>query len=156
MNPRISAIGIFLSVGVLLTLFACNNMPKRSQVQQDKMMNPLSDGRIPLGLSPQRKKHQLANMRSHVEAIRMIVGFMGEGNFEAASKTAHLRLGLTDEMKKMCNMFENEAFRNLGLQFHKSADHLSEILKTKDLKKSLHAVKVTLGYCVQCHATFRQ
>ena len=49
-------------------------------------------------------------------------------------------------------MCENEAFRNLGLAFHKSGD----ALQTKDATESLQALHITMGYCVQCHATFRQ
>ncbi|MFQ5443362.1 MAG: hypothetical protein ACE5EK_01975 [Nitrospinales bacterium] len=59
-------------------------------------------------------------------------------------------------MKKMCNSFENEEFKNLGLAFHKSGDELGEALKTKDITKSLRALHTTMGYCVQCHTTFRQ
>jgi hypothetical protein len=54
--------------------------------------------------------------------------------------------------KEVCNMLENEAFRNLGLAFHKSGD----ALQTKDATESLQALHTTMGYCVQCHATFRQ
>ncbi len=120
------------------------------------MMDHANDNRVSLGLSPQMKKHQLANMRAHVEAVQAIVGLMAEGKFEQASETAHSKLGLTPEMKNMCSMFGNEEFTSLGLEFHQSADALAETLKSKDLNKSLRALQTTLGYCVTCHATFRQ
>jgi hypothetical protein len=47
-------------------------------------------------------------------------------------------------------------FKLLGLAFHESGDVLANTLKTKDANKSLSALQTTLGYCVQCHATFRQ
>ena len=144
------------SVGMALTSFAGGNEQDIGQMKHSNMMNHINDGRISLGLSPQMKMHQLANMRSHVEAIQTIIGLIGDGDFNTASEIAHSKLGLTEDMKKMCNMFENENFRSLGLQFHESADTLAKILKTKDVKKSLHAVNTTMGYCVQCHATFRQ
>ena len=125
-------------------------------MRNHSMMSHANDGRISLGLSPQMKTHQLANMRSHVEAIQTIIGLIGNGDFDRASEIAHSKLGLTEEMKRMCNMFNNEDFKNLGFQFHKSADTLGETLKTKDINKSLHALETTMGYCVQCHATFRQ
>lgn len=56
----------------------------------------------------------------------------------------------------MCDMFENEEFKSLGLAFHKSGDALGEALKTKDITKSLDALHTTMGYCVQCHAAYRQ
>lgn len=33
---------------------------------------------------------------------------------------------------------------------------LGNALRTKDMSKSLQALHETMGYCVQCHATFRQ
>lgn len=119
-------------------------------------MQSANDERISLGLSPAMKQHQLSNMRSHVEAVQSIVGLLAESSFDKASHIAHSKLGLTEEMKKMCNMFENESFRNLGLAFHKSGDALGEALQTRDMTESLRALNTTMGYCVQCHAAFRQ
>ncbi len=68
------------------------------------------DTRTSLGVSPEMKQHQLSNMRSHVEAIKSIVGLMAENKFEDASIIAHAKLGLTPEMKEMCSMFNNEKF----------------------------------------------
>lgn len=119
-------------------------------------MHSVKDERISLGLSPAMKQHQLANMRNHVEAVQSIIGLLSEGAFDKASHIAYSKLGLTKEMEKMCNNFENENFKNLGLAFHKSGDALGATLKTKDLNKSLGALHTTMSYCVQCHATFRQ
>lgn len=114
------------------------------------------DTRISLELSPEMKQHQLANMRGHVEAIKSIVGLMAEKKFAEASSVAHSQLGLTPEMQSMCDMFSNENFRKQGYAFHKSGDELGDVLKTKNVNKSLHALNKTMGYCVECHATFRQ
>jgi hypothetical protein len=102
------------------------------------------------------KQHQLANMRSHVEAVQSIVGLLAEEDFDKASQIARSKLGLTEEMQTMCNMFENEEFRNLGLAFHESGDALADALQSRDAKQSLLALHTTMGYCVQCHAKFRQ
>ena len=115
-----------------------------------------SDKRISLGLEPQQKQHQLANMRSHLEAVQSIVGMLAENRFEEASMVAHTKLGLTPEMKAMCNMFENKDFKAIGLAFHQSGDELGETLKTKNLKQSLQAMHRTMNYCIQCHSTYRQ
>jgi hypothetical protein len=114
------------------------------------------DERISLALSPEMKQHQLSNMRSHVEAIRSIVSLIAKNDFEKASEIAHTKLGLTEEMKKMCDMFDNEKFKQLGLAFHKSGDELGDVLLKKDAAQSLGALSRTMGYCVECHATFRQ
>ena len=119
-------------------------------------MHSMEDKRTSLGLCPMMKKHQLKNMRAHVEAVQSILGLLAESSFLEASKIAYSKLGLTERMEKMCNNFKNESFRNLGLVFHKSGDALGDVLQTKDRTKSLQALHTTMGYCVQCHATFRQ
>jgi hypothetical protein len=116
----------------------------------------MMDTRTSLELSPEMKQHQLTNMRSHVEAVKSIVGLMSENKFEEASKVAHARLGLTPEMQEMCDMFDNEKFNALGIAFHKSGDDLGEALQTKDVNVSLRALNKTMQYCVECHATYRQ
>jgi len=114
------------------------------------------DKRISLALSPEMKQHQLSNMRSHVEAVRSIVGLIAGSDFGKASEIAHSKLGLTEEMKQMCDMFDNEKFKALGMAFHKSGDELGDVLLKKDITQSLEALSKTMGYCVECHATFRQ
>jgi len=124
--------------------------------KMDMSMPQMNDSRISLGLSPQMKQHQLANMRSHVEAVHDIIAFLAEDKFDEAAAVAHNKLGLTPEMKKMCNMFDNADFTKIGLAFHEQADKLGEVLKTHDMKRSLSALRTTMNSCVQCHATFRQ
>src|SRR5512141_373003 len=117
----------------------------------------MMDERTPLHLAPQMAQHQLQNMRSHVVAMRSIVGLLAAGDFDKAADVAHNQLGLTEEMKMMCTtMSDNQDFSKLGLAFHQSADRLGDTLKSKDMKKSLEALQTTMNYCVECHATFRQ
>jgi len=123
-------------------------------------MHPASSGtadeRISLGLSPMQKQHQLSNMRSHLKAVQDIVGLIAENRFDEASAVAHQKLGLTPEMKQMCNMFVNKDFRNMGLAFHRSADELGDTLKHKNPVESMQALRNTMNYCIQCHASYRQ
>jgi cytochrome c556 len=119
-------------------------------------MTNMMDTRTSLGVTGEMKQHQLSNMRSHVEAIKNIVGLMSESKFDEASKIAHDKLGLSPEMKAMCGMFNNEKFEKLGLAFHKSGDDLGDALETKDVNASLRALNRTMQYCVECHATYRQ
>jgi hypothetical protein len=53
-------------------------------------------------------------------------------------------------------MFGNAEFTKLGMEFHQSGDELGDVLKKKDVNLSLKALNKTMGYCVQCHATYRQ
>jgi len=119
--------------------------------------NPaVTDKRISLGLGPMQKQHQLSNMRSHLKAVQDIVGMIAENRFDEASLVAHEKLGLTPEMQQMCNMFDNQDFRAMGLAFHRSADELGDTLKSKDPDQSLRALHRTMNYCIQCHASYRQ
>lgn len=156
MKRILMSIGIMLFAGITFNSIAGEKDNPTGHGMFHHKMQPTNDKRISLGLSPAMKQHQLSNMRSHVEAVQSIVGLLAEGSFDKASHIAHNKLGLTEEMEKMCNMFENEAFRSLGLAFHKSGDALGDALQTKDIAESLRALNTTMGFCVQCHATFRQ
>jgi cytochrome c556 len=114
------------------------------------------DNRTSLGLSSNVKHRQLVNMRAQLAATQAIIGLLAEEKFEKASKIAHTKLGLSDEMKQIYDLSKNEDFKNLGLAFHSSVDELGAALQTKDMKKSLQALSNTMGYCVQCHNKFRQ
>jgi len=154
---QVSILSVMLFfVGTAPVSSAADKSDSTGEMTHHNMKHSINDGRVSLGLSPAMKQHQLSNMRSHLEAVQTIISLMAEEEFDDASKIAYSKLGLTDEMKQMCNMFDNENFKNLGLEFHKSGDALGETLKTKDMNKSLRALHTTMGYCVQCHAAFRQ
>jgi len=114
------------------------------------------DTRTSLHLPAPMRLKQKQMMVEHLQAVNDIVGLIAERKFDAASEIAHSKLGLTPEMKKMCNMFANDDFRKIGLTFHKHADELGDVLKTKNLNKSLRALHTVMNSCVQCHAIFRQ
>ena len=146
---------------VLAVLFSsCQEKVKK---EEDKLIEEsatnameIDDGRISLNLNPMQKNHQLSNMRSHLEAIQEIVVLLSEENYDDASDLAYMKLGSTTEMKMMCASFGDKGFENLGLEFHKSADKMSEIFKQRNKNKSLEALSNTMNYCVQCHATYKQ
>jgi cytochrome c556 len=114
------------------------------------------DNRTSLGLSSMIKHRQLVNMRAQMAATQAIISLLAEEKFDKASKISRAKLGLTDEMKQIYDLSKNEDFKKLGLAFHNSADELGTALQTKDMKKSLQALRNTMGYCVQCHNKFRQ
>jgi len=131
-------------------------MHQQMMGMQHGAMMPIEDSRISLKLPPAMRQNQLAMMREHLKAVDTIVMNIAEGKFDEASTIAHGKLGLTPAMKKMCSMYGNDQFRDLGLAFHNSADELGEVLKTKDTKRSLTALHKTMDKCLTCHATFRQ
>jgi len=156
MRKRITLLGALLCVMVALPSAARDADTTAANMDHHSMHHAVDDGRIALGLSPTQRQHQLSNMRSHLEAVRSIVALIAENKFEQASQTAHEKLGLTEEMKKMCDMFKNESFRELGLAFHNSGDELGDALLSKDTGNALQALNATMGYCVECHAKYRQ
>jgi hypothetical protein len=147
---------IFFSVGVARISSADDETASRGEMMHHDLEHSTNDGRISLGLPPEMRQHQLKNMRAHLVAVQAIVGLVGEQKFEEASEIARSKLGLTEEMQKMCNLFPNNDFRELGLAFHKSGNELADVLKTKNTRDSLRALHNTLGYCTQCHAAFQQ
>lgn len=114
------------------------------------------DNRATLGLTPRMQHRLLSNMRGQMAATQAIIGLLADERFDRASTTAQAKLGMTEDLKKIYDMSKNEDFRKLGLAAHASADELANTLQTKDLKKSLQALRNTMSYCVQCHKKFRQ
>lgn len=156
-------ISVLILTGLILT--SCND--NKADGQKDKPvtkkqnsmmhnMQSVKDTRISLNVPPQMAQHQLMNMRNHVKAVHSILDYLSKDEFEKASEVASSKLGLTKEMKMMCSAFGNKDFEKMGLEFHKSADKMSEVFKTKDKNKSLAALSTTMNYCVSCHATFKQ
>ncbi len=156
-------IPVLILTGLIFT--SCNN--NKADVQKSKSvtknrnmmmhnMQSVKDTRISLNVPPQMAQHQLMNMRNHVKAVQTIIEYLSKDEFDKASEVASSQLGLTKEMKMMCSAFGNKDFEKMGLEFHKSADKMSEVFKTKDKNKSLQALAATMSYCVSCHATFKQ
>ena len=158
---RKTVMNIFLLIFGILFI-SCNTQPTQKKKEKKEMSEKVTqtmstnDKRVSLALNPMQKQHQLKNMRSHLEAIQNIIGLIAKEKYDEASKVAYTKLGSTTEMKLMCSSFGNKNFENMGLDFHKSADKMSEIFKNKDKDTSLEALSITMNYCIQCHATFKQ
>ena len=141
---------VFVLLGLVL-FFSCSNVE-----EEEAAGDSIDDGRISLHLNPMQKQHQLENMRSNLEAIQNILWLIAEDKYDQAAALAEKDLGSSTEMRLMCASFGNKHFEEMGNNFHKSADEMSEIFKRKNKKESLEAISITMNYCVQCHATFRQ
>ncbi len=155
-------ISLLILTGVLISSCNKNNAEEQQNKQETKNQNMLhkmelaKDTRISLNIPPKMAQHQLANMRNHLKAVKSILEYLSNNEYEKASEVASSKLGLTKEMKMMCSAFGNQDFEKIGINFHKSADKMSEIFKTKDKNKSLSALVTTLNYCINCHKTFKQ
>ena len=151
-------LGISACVGnkVKQTPIEITNVEPVVEVIAPVMEDENDDGRISLQLNAMQKEHQLVHMRAHLVAVQTLVSLLAQDKYEEASVIAYEELGSTTEMKMMCASFGNEQFENLGVSFHKSADEMSEIFKSKDKTKSLQALSHTMSYCISCHATYKQ
>ncbi len=152
-----------LIVIIGLSFFSFHSCQNESEKETPKkvetiVMQPttIDDGRVSLNLNEMQKNHQLSNMRSHLEAVQEITLLLSQDDYDKASELAYTKLGSTTEMKLMCASFGDKGFENLGLEFHKSADIMSEVFKKRNKDNSLTALSNTLNYCVQCHATYKQ
>ncbi len=120
-------------------------------------MEAQDDTRISLGIKgTMRGEHQLSNMREHLTALSEIIDNMNNNRYDDASDVAKEKLGLTMKMSSTCGSFNNKSFEEMGVRFHKTADELAQVLKTKDQKKSMIALQRVTNGCVQCHSSFKQ
>lgn len=156
MKRILMAVLALVWIASLNAAFSAEEKPQLHDHQNHQHHMSMMDSRISLNASPEMKQHQLSNMREHLDAISSIIGMISEDKFEDASKIAHAKLGMNPQMQKMCSMFNNEKYMELGLAFHKSGDDLGVALHTKDAKASLRALNKTMQYCVTCHETYRQ
>jgi len=116
----------------------------------------INDNRTTLDLNPRMKHRLLTNMRAQMAATQAIIGLLADEKFERAARAARAKLGMSEDLKQIYDASNNEDFKKLGLAAHASAEELAKTLQTKDLKKSLRALRSTMGYCVECHTKFRQ
>jgi len=152
---------MLIAVFLMLVTGSAMSQEMKHEGMGHKMMHDMKmggglDERTSLNLSPMMKQHQLANMRAHLDAVRQIILSLAEEDFDTASVIASKQLGSNKKMMKMCNSFENETFKSMGMAFHKSGDELAKILKKGDLQASLRALNTTMTSCVSCHSSFRQ
>jgi len=151
------ALLILLFIGIFF--ISCNQEIKKEKktklVKAENSMQ-INDKRISLKLNSMQKEHQLKNMRSHLEAVQQIVMLLSKDDYGKASEIAYTKLGSTTEMKLMCSSFGDKGFEKLGLEFHGSADKMSEIFKNGNKEESLIALSDTMNYCIQCHSNYRQ
>ena len=114
------------------------------------------DNRTTLDLSPRMKHRLLSNMREQLAATRTIISLLAQDKFERASSTALAKLGMSEDLKQVYDSSKIDDSKKLGLDANSSVDELARTLLAKDLKKSLLALRKTMGYCLECHKKFRQ
>lgn len=124
-----------------------------------KMMDQMimSDSRKPVKLNAMMAKHQLANMREHLNAVQEIIAAMSDRNFQGM-KTASQKLATTPQMAMMCEHMGQmtPGFTQMGMALHTEADKLVVLADKKDYNGFVKQLSVTTKTCTSCHAQFKQ
>jgi hypothetical protein len=115
------------------------------------------DRRTPVPLLPMMAHHQKQNMRDHLVAVQEIVAALAAEDFPAVERAA-ARIGYSEQMATMCTHMGAGApgFTDQAMNFHRTADTISEAAREKDGKAVASALGATLQTCTGCHATYRQ
>lgn len=117
----------------------------------------VGDTRQPLPLPAMMAEHQKQNMREHLAAVQAIVAAVGREDMDGVAK-ATARIGYSEAMGQMCEHMGAAApgFTTMALNFHHTADTISDAARRGDRAGVLSALDRTLQTCVGCHATYRQ
>jgi hypothetical protein len=115
------------------------------------------DTRIPVPLLPAMAQHQKENMREHLAAVQRIIASVGAKDFEAVARAA-AAIGYSEQMGQMCSHMGAGApgFTEQALQFHHTADDISQAAGRRDMPGVLSALEATLATCTGCHSAFKQ
>lgn len=115
------------------------------------------DGRTPVPLLPMMANHQLENMRDHLLAVQEIVAALVSDDFAGVERAAS-RIGFSEQMGQMCSHMGAAApgFTEQALDFHHTADRISEAARQRDRTRVLTELGATLQTCVSCHAAWKQ
>ncbi len=175
----ISMGAIALAFGV--TAYAQAPMPQMDHAQHMKHM-PVADNdaRQQVNFPTEMRRHTLANMRDHLEALSDILAKMSAGQYAKAAQVASTRLGMDSpsaegckdeggsgkpQMSKPANIdhqmaqFMPEGMRNIGLAMHQSASDFSveanKAGKSGNSKQAMAALSKVTQHCVACHAAYK-
>jgi predicted small lipoprotein YifL len=115
------------------------------------------DGRKPVPLLPMMANHQKQNMRDHLAAVQEIIAALATDDFKAVGKAAG-RIGFSEQMGAMCTHMGAGApgFTEQAINFHRTADGISDAARASDRKRVLAELGATLKTCTACHAAWKQ
>jgi hypothetical protein len=111
------------------------------------------------------QEHMLGNMRDHLVTLNEIIGDVADGKYDAASKLAEQRLGMSSlGLHGAAHMapFMPQPMQDIGTSMHRAASRLAIVLQDtsvspsldtmRDVNRALHEVTTT---CTSCHAGYR-
>ncbi len=128
-------------------------------------MTKSEDPREIVPMPAMMQEHMLANMRDHLATLNAVIGDMGEGKFDAASKLLEERLGMSSlplhQAAEMAPFFP-QPMQDAGTNMHHAASRLAialqdaSVAQTFDSMREVNAAlhEVTSA-CVACHTGYR-
>ena len=97
-------------------------------------------------------------MREHLEALQVIVAFLGQEKFDQAATVAHEELGFPKHhqaMQREGGATFPSKYHELAMAHHQEAEELAKAMSSKDLKRILPHLEWTIGACVSCHRAYK-
>jgi hypothetical protein len=123
------------------------------------------DSRELVEMPPMMQQHMLANMRDHLVALDDILGFLAEGNVNAAGKIAESRLGMSSlDLHGASHIakFMPDAMAAAGTEMHRAASRFvitaqdAEMTPGKDAQHAVYgALQEVTSACNACHQAYR-
>ena len=123
------------------------------------------DSRALVRLPEMMQEHMLGNMRDHLAALNEIIGDVGNGKFDNASKLAEQRLGMSSlGLHGAAHLapYMPQPMQDLGTSMHRAASQLAIVLQNtsvspnletmQNVSRALHEVTTS---CTACHASYR-
>lgn len=116
------------------------------------------DTRQQISMPDMMKKHMLAQMRDHLQALHDIQAAMARGELDKASDIAETRLGVSSmpmQMQQQMMQYMPQAMRMMGMEMHKSASRFARTATEGDMLRALDSLSTVTRQCVACHAAYR-
>jgi hypothetical protein len=116
------------------------------------------DTRQQISMPDMMKKHMLAQMRSHLQALHDIQAAMALGALDKASDIAETQLGVSSmpvQMQQQMMQYMPQAMRMMGMEMHKSASRFARTATEGDMLRALDSLSTVTQQCVACHAAYR-
>jgi len=120
------------------------------------------DRRELVALPAMMQQHMLANMRDHLLAIAEIQDALADAGFDAASRIAEERLGMSSLASHGASHmapYMPQPMRAIGAQMHRAASQFALIAQeasvSADLPRAVKGLSAVTQQCVACHAAYR-
>lgn len=157
---RVTIVSIGAGLLALLRLTAAGEGPHEHvhpMIKEGTSAESRQDDRVVLGLDRGAEAGMKLTMREHLEALQVIVAFLGQEKFDQAATVAHEELGFPKHhqaMQREGGATFPSKYHELAMAHHQEAEELAKAIPSKDLKRILPRLERTIGACVSCHRAY--